>query len=257
VRMERGGGLGQGEGSYSPRSSSVSVARNCSAIVDGSAGAAGGVSMRGVEGGEVGETGGSRKPPMLLPPLLLPYVMGLELPRHLAVWETLRLGGGGGGGGGGEGEGGGGGGVEGGKREMKARKEVVYLRVSCKTRGRARVLCAQRVAHELGTCIQFVHPSWSYVEWHSKASRDRGEEGRGGRERDGAEGGDAGAGEEEEVVELVVHINDAGLVAGIALSPRPLSDREFHSRSRVCVWGGGEGIEAQEQAVVRWGGRRG
>jgi hypothetical protein len=207
--------------------------RSCSPILHGGGAGAAGVEMEG-GGGWRREGGYSPKPP-----LLLAYVIGLELPRHVAVWKTLRLGGGGDG-----------------KGKIKASKEGVCFRVSCKTRGRARVLCAQRVAHELGTCIEFVHPSWSYVEWHSPASRDRGGE----RERDGAEGGDAGAREEEEVVELVVHVNDAGLVAGIALSPRPLSDREFHSCSRVG-WGGvgggsrgaGSGAVVDEEGVGRRG----
>lgn len=33
-----------------------------------------------------------------------------------------------------------------------------------------------------------------------------------------------------DAVELVVHVNDAGLAAGLALSQRPLSDRGFHAR---------------------------
>ena len=63
-----------------------------------------------------------------------------------------------------------------------------------------------------GTCIEILYPGWSRVEWC-----------KGGGEADGAVStaveGDAERGmeqgheDEEEVLELVVHVNDSGLVA--------------------------------------------
>lgn len=74
-----------------------------------------------------------------------------------------------------------------------------------------------RSARELGKAVaravRQVLPEWTCLEWGPGAS--------GTRDADAADG--------DEALHLVVHVNDAGLAAGMALSSRPLSDRDFHA----------------------------
>jgi hypothetical protein len=81
---------------------------------------------------------------------------------------------------------------------------------------------ARALGSALAAAVEASHPACKHVDWaHQGAGQACGV----ATERQVAE---------DDVAQVVVHLNDLGMVAGIALSARPLSDRAYHADASSC-----------------------